>query len=246
MKIKIIGVAGPSGSGKTTIAKEIHAHYGSQHCVTISSDNYYNDLRHISVEKRHLINFDHPDSIDFKLLAEHVALLKEGQTIAIPTYDFTTHARTEETLTISPKPIIIVEGILAQHPDFLACLYDTKIFVDTDPDICFIRRLERDTSERGRTMQQVITQYKRDVKPMYEQFVAPCRNRADIIIENSNNHCETSDGVRFEITELINYLSIRDKRTQTSAKVTLGLFAKSLDLTCSNTDESDFIRRQLS
>lgn len=143
---------------------------------------------------------------------------------------FTTHSRTEHTLTISPKSIIIVEGILAQHPEFLACLYDTKIFVDTDSDICFIRRLERDVSERGRTMQQVIAQYKRDVKPMYEQFVAPCRNRADIIIENSNNNFATPEGVRFDISPLIACLTSESKA---NAQVRFKLFSKPQDLTYS-------------
>jgi uridine kinase len=211
MKITVIGVAGPSGSGKTTIAKEIHEHYGSENCITISSDNYYQDLRHIPVEERRFLNFDHPNSIDFELLAQHLALLKQGQTVEIPTYDFTAHSRTEQTITVAPKSIIIVEGILAQHPEFLACLYDTKIFVDTDADICFIRRLERDVKERGRTMSQVIAQYKRDVKPMYEQFVAPCKNRANIIIENSDDNFATPEGVRFDISPLITYLTDESK-----------------------------------
>ena len=223
MKITVIGVAGASGSGKTTIAKEIYDHYGADNCVTISSDNYYKDLNHIPLAERHMINFDHPGSIDFELLAQHVALLKQQQAVAIPTYDFATHSRTERTLTISPKPIIIVEGILAQHPDFLSRLYDTKIFVDTDSDICFIRRLERDVSERGRTMQHVIVQYKRDVKPMYDQFVLPCRMRADIIIENNDESFSTSEGVRFDISPLIACLS---NRSQSNGQAKFKLFSK--------------------
>ena len=235
MKITVIGIAGPSGSGKTTISKKVHEHYGSANCTTISSDNYYKDLRHMSLEEPHLINFDHPDSIDFELLAHHISLLKEEQTVAIPTYDFTTHSRTELTLTISPKPIIIVEGILAQHPEYLASLYDTKIFVDTDADICFIRRLERDVSERGRTVQQVIAQYKRDVKPMYDQFVAPCRNRADIIIENSDEHFATHADVCFDISPIIACLTNeRESSNQTRFK----LFSKPQDLTSSTSSLS--------
>ena len=230
MKISVIGVAGPSGSGKTTIAKEIHEHYGSENCITISSDNYYKDVRSTSIEERYLINFDHPDSIDFELLAHHLALLKREQIVEIPIYDFTTHSRTELTHTVAPKPIIIVEGILAQHPEFLTCLYDTKIFVDTDPDICFIRRLERDVSERGRTMEQVITQYKRDVKPMYDQFVAPCRNRADIIIENSDDNFATPEGVRFDISPVVEYLA---NEIKSRATVRFKLFSKSQDLSSS-------------
>lgn len=227
MKITVIGVAGPSGSGKTTIAQEIHEHYGSENCVTISSDNYYNDLRHLSLEDREKINFDHPDSIDFHLLASHLDLLKKQTTVSIPTYDFSTHSRTERTITISPKPIIIVEGILAQHPDFLARLYDIKIFVDTHSDICFIRRLERDVRERGRTMEQVISQYKRDVKPMYEQFVKPCKSRADIIIENSDDNSVTPHGVRFDISPLIEYLTDENKL---SGQARFKLFSKLQDV----------------
>jgi uridine kinase len=207
MNITVIGVAGPSGSGKTTIANEIHEHYGSERCVTISSDNYYKDLSHLSAAEREKINFDHPDSIDFELLGQHLMLLKQEQMVEIPMYDFTTHSRTQQTLTISPKSIIIVEGILVLHPEFLVRLYDTKIFVHTDSDICFIRRLERDISERARTTENVIAQYKRDVKPMYDQFVAPCEARADIVIENSDDHFATHDGVRFDIAPVVACLS---------------------------------------
>src|SRR3990167_6017301 len=226
MKITVIGVAGPSGSGKTTIAREIHTHYKEENCLTISSDNYYKDLSHLTFEERQAIYFDHPDSIDFELLAVHIARLTQEQSVAIPTYDFSTHSRTERTLLVHPKPILIIEGILVHHPAYLARLYHIKIFVDTDPDICFIRRLERDVSERGRTMAQVITQYKRDVKPMYEQFVLPCRDRAEIIIENSSDTIATPAGVQFDIHPLITHL---DSETRSSGQARFRLFAHSFE-----------------
>lgn len=225
MTVTIIGVAGPSGSGKTTIAKELNDYFGSERCITISSDNYYKDLSHLTIEQRKEVNFDHPDSIDFELLAKHLGALKNKQPVEIPTYDFNTHSRTDKTVKIDPRPIIIVEGILAQHPEFLAKLYDTKIFVDTHSDICFIRRLERDMKERGRTVHEVIAQYKRDVKPMYEKYVAPCKKRADIIIENSDDNFETSEGLRFDIKPLVTCLEAKQSNTQFKFK----LFARSKD-----------------
>ena len=142
-------------------------------------------------------------------------------------------------LTIETRVcLFIVEGILAQHPEFLARLYDTKIFVDTASDICFIRRLERDVSERGRTMEQVIAQYKRDVKPMYEQFVEPCRNRADIIIENSDEHFTTTDGVHFDIHPIIACLTTEK---QSSEQAKFKLFSKPRDIVPQTTTLSTWL-----
>jgi len=203
---KIIAVAGPSGSGKTTIANKLLEHYGEEQCLLISSDNYYLDLSNMDPEKRDLVNFDHPDSIEFELLAEHLQMLRNGESVSIPTYDFATHTRTAETITASPKPIIIIEGILIQYPECLKTLYDTKIYVDTAPDICFIRRLERDVRERGRTMEHVITQYKRDVKPMLEAFVAPCKEKATIIIENNDDNFTTDEGIEFDMSMIIEHI----------------------------------------
>ena len=213
MNTNIIAIAGASGSGKTTIANEILKPYTSDQCTIISSDNYYKDLSHLSAEERDNINFDHPDSIDFQLLAAHINLLKQGKAVDIPTYDFATHMRQEQTLSIAPKPIIIIEGILILHPTCLKASYDIKLFVNTDQDICFIRRLERDVAERGRTMEQVIAQYQKHVKPMYEQFVAPCKHFANLVINNTTS---------FDITPLIMHLS---NESQPTPHTQLSVFA---------------------
>lgn len=205
--MKVFGIAGASGSGKTTIAKQICEHYGVDQCTIISADNYYKDLRHLSSADRARTNFDHPESIDFELLARSLQLLKEGKTIQIPIYDFSTHTRTDDTITITPRSVIIVEGILTLHPDYLNLLYDKKIFVDTDQDLSFIRCLKRDIKERGRTMDQVIEQYQSTVKPMFDEFVAPCRERADITIKNNDYSCVIDEIVQFDIAPLIQSLS---------------------------------------
>ena len=213
MKTTIIAVSGPSGSGKTTIAREIDRHYGSDQCQIISSDNYYKDLRHLSTEERNNVNFDHPDSIDFELLAQHLQLLKRGKSIDMPIYDFATHTRQEQTLRVDPKAMIIIEGILILHPACLTSLYDTKLFVDTDSDMCLMRRLKRDMSERGRSMEDVFAQYTTHVKPMFEAFVAPCKAFADLVIHNTTS---------FDMAPLINHL---DSKTMPSEPTTLSLFA---------------------
>jgi uridine kinase len=213
MKTTIIAVAGSSGSGKTTIAREIDKHYGAEQCLTISSDNYYKDLRHLSAEERNNVNFDHPNSIDFELLAQHISLLKKGESVDIPTYAFATHARQEQTLRVAPKAIIIIEGILILHPACLTPLYDTKLFVDTDADICLMRRLKRDMAERGRSMEDVFEQYIAHVKPMFDAFVAPCKASADMVINNTTS---------FDIAPLVTHLGNKTTSPQHS---NLGLFA---------------------
>lgn len=211
--MQIIAVAGASGSGKTTVAEELHKYYGSD-CVIISSDNYYKDLSHLSSEERAQVNFDHPDSIDFELLQSHLALLKQGECVEMPTYDFKTHTRTKEVVIIVPTQIAIVEGILTQYSKSLMSLYDTTIFVDTDQTICFKRRLERDIHQRGRNKLEVTTQYYKHVKPMYEEYVAPCKARADIIIENNIEYAKTPEGLNFDLTELFDYLSREEESSR--------------------------------
>lgn len=213
MKITFIAVAGPSGSGKTTIAREIQKHYGDDRCLTISSDNYYNDLSHLSQKARDNINFDHPDSLDFEHLAQHLQQLKQGKSINMPIYDFATHVRQQQTVRISPQPIIILEGILILHPSCLTRLYDTKIFVDADTDLCLVRRLRRDITERGRNMENILTQYTEHVKPMFHAFVEPCKASADLVIN-------TSDA--YDITPV--FTSIDDK-TKAAQRIGLNIFA---------------------
>jgi uridine kinase len=178
----VIGIAGGTGSGKTTIAHVILEKVGAQKIAFLAHDAYYKDLRDLPISQRAIINFDHPDSLDTALIIQHVESLKNWETIQLPIYDFKTHTRTDQSVPIEPQAVIIVEGILIFAEPELRKRFDVKIFVDTDPDIRFIRRLERDISERGRTTQTVIQQYMDTVRPMHLKFVEPSKRYADVII----------------------------------------------------------------
>lgn len=178
----IVGVAGGTGSGKTTVAQMIYERVGPDKVAYIAHDAYYHDLGHLSPEERARHNFDHPDALDTGLLVQHLLMLKQGEPVEVPVYDFTTHTRRPETRLVTPHPVILVEGILIFVDRVLRDLMDIKIFVDTDPDIRFIRRLQRDLRERGRTMESVIQQYLETVRPMHLEFVEPSKRYADIII----------------------------------------------------------------
>ncbi len=178
----VIGMAGGTGSGKTTVAREILKRAGTQLISFIQHDAYYKDLGDLPPAQRAMQNFDHPDALDNDLLIRHLQELKAGRAIAMPVYDFTTHTRTPETRTVQPHRVIILEGILIFADEALRRLMDVKIFVDTDSDIRFIRRLERDIAERGRTMDSVIRQYMGTVRPMHQEFVEPSKRYADVII----------------------------------------------------------------
>lgn len=178
----IVGIAGGSASGKTTFAKAIIEELGDEHISLIGHDNYYKDLQHIAPHERSKVNFDHPDSLDTELLCSHLIALKAGSPVAIPTYDFTTNSRAPAVLQVNPSRIVIVDGILLFSDPSLLKLMDMKIFVDTDDDIRLIRRIQRDTAERGRQMDQVIQQYLQTVRPMHQTYVEPSKRRADIIV----------------------------------------------------------------
>ena len=178
----VLGIAGGSASGKTTLAKMIIDIVGKEHISFIGHDSYYRDLRHLSLEERSNINFDHPNSLDTDLLIEHIKQLKMGKQVNIPCYDFTTHSRTPETSVIMPRKIIIVDGILIFSEPKLLDLMDMKIFVDTEDDMRLIRRINRDTNERGRNVQSVIDQYIKTVRPMHQLYVEPSKRNADIIV----------------------------------------------------------------
>lgn len=183
----IIGVYGGTGSGKTTIVKQILSHYPDPEIQVISQDSYYKDTSDLTYEERCLLNFDHPDSIDFELLYNHLILLKERQNIEQPVYSFKTHNRTGETITLHPKKILILEGILIMNYPKLRRLLDLRIFVDAMSDIRMERRVQRDIVERGRTPKEVMNRYLNTLKPMHEEFIEPMKMHADIIINNHQN-----------------------------------------------------------
>jgi len=169
----IIGIAGGTGSGKTTVANVILERAGAANIAFLPHDAYYKDLAQLPRFQREALNFDHPDSLETSLLVEHLRRLRSGQVVEIPVYNFTTHARTTRTLRVEPQPIVLVEGILIFAEPDLFELMDVKIFVDTAPDVRFIRRLQRDIKERGRTLESVIRQYETSVRPMHLEFVEP-------------------------------------------------------------------------
>jgi uridine kinase len=177
----VIGICGGSGSGKSTVARRI-VDALRERIVYLQQDNYYKDLSNIPVEARGQLNFDHPDAVDLEMMAQHARRLKEGHAIECPSYDFTCHSRRPETIRVEPRPVIIVEGILIFTSEELRRLMDIKIFVDTDADLRFLRRLQRDIAERGRTVESVERQYLDTVRPMHLQFVEPTKRYADLII----------------------------------------------------------------
>ena len=178
----ILGVAGGTGSGKTTVAKAIVNRVGADRVLEITQDRYYADLKHLPLTARNHRNYDHPDSIESSLLISHLRCLKDGRPAELPLYDFNCHERRPETETASAKPVILVEGILIFALREIRELLDIKIFVDTDPDVRFIRRLRRDMTERGRTLESVVDQYLETVRPMHLEFVEPSKRWADVII----------------------------------------------------------------
>ena len=178
----VIGVAGGSGSGKTTVVRRIVDSLGLDHVTLLQHDRYYRDRNDLRLEERAALNYDHPNSLETDLLVRHVRELKSGQPVDVPAYDFTRHARLSERETFQPRRTLIVEGILVFTDAALRDLMDIKVFVDTDSDTRFIRRLQRDVAERGRTMDSVIDQYQSTVKPMHFEFVEPSKRYADVII----------------------------------------------------------------
>ncbi|HXT72010.1 MAG TPA: uridine kinase [Vicinamibacterales bacterium] len=178
----IIGVAGGSGSGKTTVVRRIMEALGETDVVVLEHDSYYRDHPELRLEERAALNYDHPNSLDTDLMVAHLRELRAGRTVDIPVYDFSLHARRAETTPVRPGSAIIVEGILIFTDKALRSLMDVKVFVDTDDDTRFIRRLQRDVAERGRTVDSVIDQYQATVKPMHLEFVEPSKRYADVII----------------------------------------------------------------
>ncbi len=184
----IIGISGGTGSGKTTVAHKIIASVGSENVVYLQQDSYYRNLGDMPIDLRHKVNFDHPDAFDTELLVNHLEALSAGESIEQPVYDYATFSRKPETVQVAPRPVIIIEGILALVSPHLRGLMDLKIFVDADADIRFIRRLERDVHERGRSVDSIISKYQTTVRPMHLQFVEPSKRYADIIIPEGGHN----------------------------------------------------------
>ena len=199
----IIGVAGGTGSGKTTVARKLKESY-PPHCVqVIAQDSYYKDQSHIPLEERHKTNYDHPNAYDNELLIEHLDALRRGESVDQPVYSFITHTRVAETRKVSPAHILVVEGILALEDARLRERMDVKIFVQTDADVRFIRRLKRDILERGRALNDVIEQYQKVVRPMHLQFTEPSKRYADIIIPEGGSNVVAIEMVRAWIDNVL-------------------------------------------
>jgi len=197
----IIGIAGGTGCGKTTVVNQILNELPEGEVGVISQDSYYKDTTHLSYEERVNINFDHPRSIDFDLLENHLKELKKGNSIHQPVYSFVTHNRTGDTILTYPRKVMIVEGILILTNPELRDLFDIKIFVHADTDERLIRRLKRDIAERGRDLDEVLTRYQNTLKPMHDQFIEPMKEYADIIIPNNKHNTVAIDIFRSIINQ---------------------------------------------
>jgi len=178
----ILGICGGTGSGKTTVAERLAEALGPDQALLLAQDSYYKDSSHLPFEQRIQQNFDHPAAVDFDLLIQHVSALRSHQPIRQPSYDFGAHVRRQESTRVEPRGVVIVEGILIFQNSSLRNLFDLKIFVDTEADVRFIRRLRRDIRDRGRSLDSVVQQYLETVRPMHQEFVEPGRRFADIII----------------------------------------------------------------
>ena len=177
----IIGICGGTGSGKTTLARKVAERIGEKNVILIEQDSYYQNLADMPLDERRQANFDHPEAVDFDSIAEHLADLKSGKSVEMPIYDFKTHTRSAETRTVEPKPVVLVEGILIFSDPRVAELLDVKIYIDTPDDIRLVRRIRRDVQERGRTVEQTLSQWEKTIRPMHNKFVEPSKNLADVI-----------------------------------------------------------------
>jgi len=183
----VIGVAGGSGSGKSTVTREVLASIGPAMTAVLIQDDYYCDQTHMPRDERRKTNYDHPDAFDWPLMVQHVQALRRGEAIEMPTYDFTQDNRASKTVTVQSAPVIVIEGLFALFDAELRKMMSLKIFVDTAADVRFIRRLQRDMAERGRSTESVISQYLETVRPMHKQFIEPTKRHADVILPHGAN-----------------------------------------------------------
>jgi len=203
-EVMVVGIAGGTGAGKSTLATLVLENLGRDKIAHLPHDAYYRLQKDMPLEERAKINYDHPDSLETELLVEHILQLKKGHAVDMPVYDFTIHNRKEETVRVEPRQVILVEGILIFVEKSLRELFDMKIYVDTDPDIRFIRRLTRDIEERGRTMRSVINQYLKTVRPMHLDFVESSKRYADIIVPEGGYNTVALDMVIARLQSLLN------------------------------------------
>ena len=189
----VIGIAGGTGSGKTTVVNNILQQLNAEGVNVLSQDNYYHDNHHLSLQEREALNYDHPKSIDFELLTKHVKALKNGENIEQPLYSFVTHSRTGDFVTVEPKNVLIVEGILVLTNPELLKEFDLKVFVHADSDERLIRRIKRDTQERGRDLHEILHRYQTTLKPMHQEFIEPSKNEADLIVPNMKRNSVAID-----------------------------------------------------
>ena len=199
----IIGIAGGTGSGKTTVAREVLRHFPGASVVTIHHDSYYLDRSHLAPREREGINYDHPEAFENELLLNHLRKLKAGEAIQKPIYDYETHTRKSETIKVRPARIILLEGIMVLAEPEFRDLLDIKLYVDTDTDERFIRRLRRDIVKRGRTMEQVIEQYLKTVRPMHLQFVEPSKRYADVVIPEGGKNVVAVDLIVTKLKDIL-------------------------------------------
>ena len=183
----IIGVAGGSGSGKSTVTREVLSSIGPEMAAVVMQDDYYLDQSHMSPPDRRKTNYDHPQAFDWPLMVQHVQALRHGHAIEMPEYDFAADNRSSKTITVKPAPVIVIEGLFALYDADLRAMMSLKIFVDTAADVRFIRRLQRDMADRGRSAESVINQYLETVRPMHKQFIEPTKRNADVILPHGAN-----------------------------------------------------------
>lgn len=219
MKPFLIGVAGGTGSGKTTVARRLYESLHLDSAVFLDHDAYYRDLADLPLEERKLVNFDHPDSLDDDLLIHHLEELLAGRAIEKPTYDFAAHTRAAETVRMEPRDVILVDGILLFVNKRLREMFDLKIFVDTDADVRFIRRLRRDLEMRGRTTDSVIEQYMTTVRPMHFEFVEPSKRYADIILPRGGQNIPGIEVIAARIRERLAEMARREAAGEAPAQV---------------------------